>query len=217
MGCAQQLTCQKTNHMQKQMTSIPGYGIFEYLLVMRPHEELQQQLLAIKKEFAGVYKAPAALHTYPNIALVNFYAYQMTQERIVNRIGNVALGINPFKVELNGFGAFPSHTIYTSVSTRTPIQELVRELKGATSLLTLNKEHKPHFIENPHFTICHKLKPWQFEKAWLAYSHRSFSGRFIADHLLLLRRPASDTRYESIMRFEFQSLAVTTKQGSLFM
>ncbi len=203
--------------MQKLITSIPGYRVFEYLLVLSPHEELCNQIQAIKKEFADKYKAPLALWTKPHITLVNFLAYEMTQEKILNRLGMVSMGIAPFKIELNGFGSFPSHNIYVNVTTKVPIKELVKELKPAQQLLTLSKDNKPHFIEETHLIICRKLKPWQYEQGWLEYSHRHFSGRFIADSMVLLKRPAGETGYKAIMRFEFQNLPVNTKQASLFM
>jgi 2'-5' RNA ligase len=203
--------------MQKQIIGIPGYRVYEYQLVIQPHEELCNQIQSIKKEFADKYKAPFAFHTKPQLPLINFLAYQMTQERIVNRIGTIAMGITPFKVELDGFGAFPSHTIYANVRTKVPVKELVKELKSAQQLMTLSKDNKPHFIEESHLTICRKLKPWQFEQGWLEYSHRHFTGRFIADSMILLKRPAGEKSYQPIMRFEFQALAVNTKQGNLFM
>jgi 2'-5' RNA ligase len=202
--------------MQELITSIPGYRVYEYLLVVNPLEAIRNQIQKIKTEFAEKYKAPLALHTKPHIALVKFLAYQMTQDRILNRLGTIAMGITPFKVEMSGFGSFPSHTIYANVTTKVPIQEVVRELKSATQLMTLNKDHKPHFIEESHLTICRKLKPWQFEKGWLEYSHRHFSGRFVADSMVLLKRPAGEKGYQPIMRFEFQNLSMVTKQGSLF-
>jgi 2'-5' RNA ligase len=203
--------------MQKLITSIPGYSVYEYLLVLSPHEELYNQIQSLKKEFVSKYKAPLANYTKPHITLVNFLAYQMTQERIVNRLGIIATGITPFKIELNGFGSFPTHTIYINVTTKLPVQEVVRELKSAQQLMTLNKEHKPHFIEESYLTICRKLKPWQYEQGWMEYSHTHFTGRFIADSMALLKRPAGQQGYKTIMKFEFQNLAVNTKQGNLFM
>jgi 2'-5' RNA ligase len=87
--------------------------------------------------------------------------------------------------------------------------------------MKLNDENKPHFIMEPHLTIARKLQPWQYEKGWLEYSNRNFSGRFIADSMLLLKRPVADTgeqrvKYQTINRFEFQNMPVTTKQGELF-
>ena len=203
--------------MQKLITSIPGYRVYEFLLILNPHEELRNHMQSIKKEFAEKYKAPLALSTKPHITLVNFLAYQMTQDRLLNRIGTIAMGITPFKVEVNGFGSLPSHTIYANVTTKVPIQQVVRELKSATQLMTMNKENKPYFVDESHLTICRKLKPWQFEQGWLEYSHRHFTGRFIADSMTLLKRPAGEKGYQPIMRFEFQNLAVNTKQGNLFM
>lgn len=202
--------------MQKQIISIPGYQVNEYLVVLSPHEDLRNRLLALKKEFAEKHKAPAALSTKPQISLVNFLAYEMTQDRLLNRLGTIATGITPFKVEVKGFGALPSHTIYANVTTKVPIQEVVRELKTAQQLMTLSKEDKPHFIQEPQLAICRKLKPWQFEQAWLEYSHLHFTGRFIADGMLLLKRPAGEKGYQPLMHFEFQNLPVVAKQGNLF-
>jgi 2'-5' RNA ligase len=202
--------------MEKIITSIPGYRVYEYLLVLEPHEELRNQIQSIKKEFAEKFTAPKAFYTKPHIILINFLAYEMTQERILNRLGTIAMGITPFKVELNGFGSFPSHTIYVNATTKVPIKELLRELRPAQQLLTLNKEHKPHFIEETHLTICCQLKPLQFKQGWLEYSHRHFSGRFIADSMILLKRPAGEKGYQPIMRFQFLNLPVGIKQANLF-
>lgn len=202
--------------MQKAITSIPGYSVYEHLLVLQPHEELRNRLQNIKKEFAEKYKAPMPAAIKSHITLVKFAAYKMSEERLVNRIAHIALGLAPFKVELNGFGSFPSHSIYAAVTTRLPIKAVVNELKSAQQLLTLDKDHKPHFIEESHLIICRKLKPWQYEQGWLEYSHRHFSGRFIADGMLLLKRPAGEKGYQIVKRFEFQNLPVNTKQGSLF-
>ena len=79
--------------------------------------------------------------------------------------------------------------------------------------MTLNKEHKPHFIEESHLIICRQLKPWQYEQGWLEYSHRHFTGRFIADSMLLLKRPAGEKGYQIAKRFEFQNLPVSYKTG----
>ena len=68
----------------------------------------------------------------------------------------------------------------------------------------------------PHLTIARKLKPWQYEKGWLEYSQRHFTGRFIADSMTLLRRSEGEIKYHVVRQFEFQNLPVNTKQGELF-
>lgn len=197
--------------------TIPGYRIFEYLLVLNPHEELRNKIMKVKREFYDEYKASTALGSRPNIILANFLQYEMMEERLVNRLKLVAMGFHPIKVELKDYGSFPSHTIYINVISKVPVQTLVKEVRKETQrLMKLNDDNKPHFILEPHLTIARKLQPWQYEKGWLEYSHKNFTGRFIADGMLLLKRPLDEKKYQVVQRFEFQNLPVTTKQGELF-
>lgn len=208
--------------MQLTGITIPGYRIYEYLLVLNPHEELRNKIKQVKQSFYDEYKAPSAIGGKPHVTLVKFVQYEMMEERIMNRLRLVAMGHTPFKVELKDYGSFPSHTIYINVVSKLPIQGLVREIRAETQrLMKLNEDNKPHFMMEPHLTIARKLKPWQYEKGWLEYSNKHFTGRFIADSMLLLKRPVvseSDTpmRYHIANRFEFQNMPVNTRQGELF-
>jgi len=197
---------------------MPGYRINEYLLVLNPPDYLWQKIMRIKEEFANKYKNEVARFTKPHITLINWVSLELMEERMMQRLQNISMGITPFKVELKDYGSFPTHTIFINVISKVPIQTLVKEIKPAQRLMTLNRENKPHFIETPHLSICRKLKPWQYEEGWLEFSHRQFTGRFIADSMLLLKRPAGQKiKFQIAKRFEFQNLPVTTKQGSLFM
>lgn len=203
--------------MEKLIVSIPGYKICEYLLVLNPHEELRNKIMSVKNTFYEKYKAENARWGKPHITLVNFIQYEMMEERIINRLNLVAMGFHPVKVELKDFGSFPSHTIYINITSKVPIQALVKSIRTETQrLMKFDDDHKPHFILEPHLTIARKLKPWQYEQGWLEYSHKHFTGRFIADGMLLLKRPAGTMKYEIAKRFEFQNLPVATKQGDLF-
>ncbi len=195
-----------------------AFSTNEYLLVLSPHEELWNKIVKVKEEFHDAYKAPTALWGKPHITLISFVQFEMMEERIVNRLKTIAMGYHSFKVELKDFGSFPSHTIYINIESKQQVQNLVKELKSAQQLLKLNKENKPHFIEDPHLTVARKLLPWQYEKGWLEYSHKHFTGRFIADGMLLIKRKAENKgAYQIVQRFEFMNLPVSTKQGALFM
>jgi 2'-5' RNA ligase len=203
--------------MEPMISSLPGYRINEYLLVLTPPAELTSKIQKAREEFANSYDTDNARWMRSHLALVNFNQYEMMEERIINRIKPIAMGHYPFKVELKDFGSFPSHTIYINVTSKLPIQELVKSVRQETQrLMKLDEEHKPHFILEPHITIGRKLKPWQYEKSWLEYSHKSFTGRFIADSMLLLKRRMGEVKYQVASRFEFQNLPVLTKQGELF-
>jgi 2'-5' RNA ligase len=201
----------------KLFVESPGYKVFEYLLILNPHEDLRNKIMKVKQDFFEKYKASSAVYGKPHLTLVNFVQYEMAEERILNRLKAIAMGYHPIKIELKDYGSFPSHTIYINVTSKVPIQGLVKTIRSeAQQLMKLNNENKPHFIMEPHFTIARKLQPWQYEKGWLEYSHRHFTGRFIADAMLLLKRPVGEMRYQIAGRFEFQNLPVNTTQGALF-
>jgi 2'-5' RNA ligase len=199
------------------ITQLPGYRLFEYLLVLSPHEELWKRIREIRNEFGAQYKVPVNPFKRPHLTLVKFINRSMAEEKILHRLQLISMGITPFKVECEDFGSFPSHSIFINVTTKLAIQNLVKEIRSTQQLMKLNNENKPHFIDEPHFTIAQSLKPWQYEGGWADFSQRSFTGRFIADSMLLLKRIAGENGgFQIAKRFEFQNLPVTTRQGSLF-
>ena len=196
--------------------SMPGYRLNDYLLVVTPNDDLRNRIASVRKEFNEKYQPSMPLTGKPHMALVHFVAYSMMEEKIVNRFHHIAMGMTPFKIELKDFGSFPTHTIFINVATKLPVQNLVKELKSVQKLMKADPEHDPHFIAEPFIAVARKLLPWQYEKGWLEYSHTHFTGRIIADSMLLLKRPVGDKGYQVVQRFEFQNMPVTTRQGELF-
>src|SRR5579862_2481089 len=148
--------------MKNIISSIPGYKIYEYLLVLNPHEELRNKIMHVKQQFFDSYKASTALYGKPHITLVNFVQYEMLEERIVQHLKTVAMGYHPIKIEMKDYGSFPSHTIYINITSKLPIQDLVKQIRAeAQRLMKLNDDNKPHFMMEPHLTIARKLLPWQ--------------------------------------------------------
>jgi len=194
-----------------------GYKINEYLLVLNPHEALRNKIIQVKQHFYDTYKNATAVYSKPHITLVNFVQYQLMEERLVNRLQAIAMGCPPVKIEMKDYGSFPSHTIYINITSKVPVQNLVKNIRAdAQRLMKLNAENKPHFMMEPYISIARKLQPWQYEKGWLEYSNLSFTGRFIADAMLLLKRPVGEMKYEIVQRFEFKNMPVATTQGALF-
>lgn len=208
--------------MSTENLHMPGYRVNEYLLVLSPHKELWNKIVEVKQAFYNEYKATTARWGRPHITLVNFVQYEMMEERIVNRLKTVAMGFRPFKVELKDFGSFPSHTIFINIVTKQSVKNLVAEIKPWQRLLKLNDDNKPHFIDEPHMIIARRLLPWQYEKGWQEYSQKHFSGRFVADGMLLLKRPVkiggdgNPGKYQIVQRLDFMNMPVNTKQGELF-
>src|SRR3982750_2018375 len=121
---------------------LPGYNLQEFVLVLQPHEELWNKLLKVKTEFASQYNNPSATKLKPHIALVNFTTWSMMEDRIVQRLHAIAMGIAPFKIELQDYGSYPSHTIFINVTTKLPVQDLVRQIKQVQRLLKASDDNK---------------------------------------------------------------------------
>jgi len=204
------------NDMEQHTLQLPGYAPYEYLLVLEPHEELRNRIQAVKEEFATTYQHDMARWTKPHITLVNFIQYAMMEQRIVSKLKLIAMGLPPIKVNLKDFGSFPSHTIYINITSKIPVVNMVKALREAQSLMKINNDNKPHFITEPHLTIARKLQPWQYEKSWLEYEHKNFTGSFIANNLMLLKRRVGDKKYQIAQRFILENLPVVTTQGMLF-
>jgi 2'-5' RNA ligase len=188
----------------------------EYLLILSPHEDLRDKIQQVKKDFYKAYQAPTALGGKPQVTLLKFTQLALMEERIVQRLRAIAMGYCPFKVELKDFGSFPSHTIFINVTSKLPIRGLVNEIRDVQRLMKPDKEHKPHFIDEPYIPIARKLLPWQYEQGWLEYSNKRFTGRFIADGMLLLKRREGEMAWQIAERLAFQNLPVSTRQGQLF-
>jgi 2'-5' RNA ligase len=200
--------------MQTEILS--SYAIAEYLLVIEPHEALRSEIMSVKKHFSETYDCPSAVTGKPNITLVRFQQYEMIEQRIVHRLQLIATAHASFVVELHDFGSFPTHSIYINVTTKTQITELVKALRPIQQLLKIDKDRKAHFITEPFINVARKLLPWQYEKGWLELSHTHFSGRFVADHFLLLKKKEGERKYEVIRKFKMINVQVSSQQGELF-
>ncbi len=144
--------------------SLPGYRVYDYLLVLNPHPELSNKIATIRKDFYKDYRLEGTSSTKANLALVKFQQLEMMEPRIVQKLHTIAMGYPPFKVEVKDFGSFPSHTIYLNVTSKLPIQNLVKLIRTeANRILKFDPDNAPLYMMEPHFTIGMKLKPWQYE------------------------------------------------------
>ena len=194
---------------------MPGYKVCEYRLIIPLSEALQQTISKVRKELHEKYKVPLPFELKPSLTILHCHAYEGMEAKLVERMQGVAARSETFKVELQNFAAYPSHTIYIHVATRSPFNELAKQLKAVSSLTKI-PDHDPHFIKEPHLLIAQRLKPFQFTRMWMDCEHNAFTGRFMADHMMLMKRSETASRYEVLRRFDFASLGLCIKQGTLF-
>lgn len=202
--------------MQHSLSFIHGYATCDYQIVIQPHEDLCNKVNTIKKLFAETYGLPIYHYAKPNITLVRFTQYEMMEERITRSIKTIATANAPFKIELKDYACFPTHTIYINIATKVQVQNLMKKLKQVQKLVRPDEGHKPHFIADPYITIAAKLLPWQYEKGWLQYSHSHFSGAFMANEILLLKRRSGDKAYTIAAKFHLLNQSTKVEQSILF-
>src|SRR5688572_22061296 len=147
--------------MNENLMNMPGYRHAEYMVVLNPHEELRQRISHVRKQFAEKYNEGGQVLGRPNITLAKFRVMEMMEEKIMNRIKVTSMGTAPFRVSLKGYGSFPSHTIYIQVTTKAPVQNLVKDLRMFKSLMR-SPEADPYFLSEPYIAIARKLNPEQF-------------------------------------------------------
>jgi len=189
----------------------------DYKIVIVPHAELANKITEARKEFQEKYKIEKPITSRPDITLVTYKQAPASEQRIISHLKPIAMGAPAFKVEVKNYGSYPSHTIFLNVPTKLPLQAIRNQIRTeAGRFMKVDNDTKPHFIDDFHFTLGRKLAPWQYEQAWLEYSHRHFTGRFIADRMLFLRRKKGEYKYQILESFDFQNLAIETKQGELF-
>ncbi|WP_346238024.1 2'-5' RNA ligase family protein [Niabella insulamsoli] len=192
-------------------------AVADYFLLIEPRKDLREAISDVKLQFAERFKASEAVKGKPHLTLVRYRQYTSFESRICQRLRSVAMQLAPISIDLNGYGSFPTHTIYLNVSSKTGFQSTVKTIRTELQRqLKLDKDNKPHFILEPHITIARKLKPWQYEQGWLAYQHQNFSGRFIASSMILLRKSSDADPYKLIERFEFQHSIHRASQAALF-
>ncbi len=196
----------------------------EYLVVLNPNEDCSEKIISGKKEFSEKYKTDF-VYFKPHLLMIKFIHLEIIEERLLNHLKNISNGYKAFRLKLKDYGSLPSHTIFINVESQLQIRNLVTALKSIQRLITLDKENKPHFIDNYYFNIAARLLPWQYEKAWVEYSHRHFNASFIAEGFTLLKRPVENFSngfqpkgsYQILKHFQFMNLPVITQQGELFM
>ena len=190
--------------------------MYEYRIIIQPHEDLCEKINAIKRSFAESYQLPVYRYAKPDITLVRFTQYEMPEERIMLRLQNIATNYASFTIELKDFSSFPTHSIFINVASKTNIVALVKEIKSIQKWMKPDDEHKPHYITEPFITIAAKLLPWQYEKAWVEFSNTNFTAMFMTNEILLLKRKQGETKYKTVKRFQFLNQKTVTAQTSLF-
>lgn len=193
---------------------LPGYPISEYMLILSPDEYLQERIGKIKQ--AIIEKSGAKLPMgRSNVLLARWEAWDMQEDRLMRHLQILGMEQYPFQVHLENFSGFPSHTIYIPVTSREPITKLVAKVRKHKRLMQ-SPGKDAYFISEPALALFKGLTAGQYEQTMPAFEARQFHASFVADGMLLLKKKAGSQAFQIVKRFAFEHLAVTARQGALF-
>ena len=193
----------------------PAKELYEYLVVLDIKQELRDKIIAIKKDFYDKHQVASCLTGRPNVTLARFESTEMLEQKIMNRLQGISASIKPFCVELENFGSYPMHSIFINILNQGHINELVLKLKGARILMKRSGKD-PHFVEEPLVPVAIRLWKEKYKEVIGDYSAKKFSGKFMADSMLLLKRGVQENKYKIARKFHFECLPVSNAQGVLF-
>lgn len=187
---------------------------YEYLLVLDPPEALRHKIEKCRTALVEKYHIHQPPVGRPHVSLARFIARADMEEKIIHRLQLIALEEKPFVVDLQDYGSYPMHAIFIRIANQPRVVQLIKHLKEARRLMKASGED-PYFIQDPNIALAGRLPREKYLEAMKEYLHKSFTGRFVADSFLLLKRAVQEKRYQVAGRFHFECLPITA-QGNLF-
>lgn len=201
--------------MEQLIQLMPGYRVHEYQLAIIPHEELRHRIAQVRSDFAEKFRLDRPWQGAAHLTLVRFRQVEMLEDKLQQTLKAIIMGIRPFRISIDGYASVPTHSVQLNVTTRSPLTELVKQLRQAGRIMR-SSEGEPHWIQDPNILVAGRLLPWQYEQGWSDYRNRSFTAHFMADELVLLKKTVSASRLQVAGRFECLDMPVLTRQGELF-
>jgi len=160
-----------------------------YFIALIPHDKLRDQIRSIKERMLTDYGAGHALKSPAHITLQRPFNRSERDEVFMSQaLLRFASERKPFKVNLDGFGAFPPRVIYINIIDHEPLKELHSHLK---EMLRTELNFTPEEIMKdmqPHMTVATRdLTKSAFSEAWSELQEEKFKASFEVNSIFLLK------------------------------
>ena len=177
-----------------------GYqlGLFEYMLIANPDEQVRQKIVMEKEDFYQQYGTEIAIKTGPHITIAKFFIKKEMEDWLCKGIQNACNVQASFSVDLNNFSGFPAHAIFVRVQNPAPFRQLIQSLERLEPFIESSNCPPSIFIDKPHMYIARELHEEIYQKAIIEYSKRSFRDAFQLDSLTLLKRDGPHGKWQHV-------------------
>ncbi len=177
-----------------------------YFIALIPHEELRNEIRAIKERMRDHYGAGHALRSPAHITLQKPFKRDRDAGRAISdALRLFAQNEQPFTVELDGYGAFPPRVIYIKLKENRHIATLHERLKA---LLLSSFDFTPDEIMKgvePHITVATRdLTREAFSEAWPEIKGERIISSFRVNSITLLRHTGK--LWEILEDFNFRHI-----------
>src|SRR5687768_4641418 len=132
-------------------------NLWEYMLLANPDQVVHEKVMVEKKYFEDKYETDIATKTLPHIAIANFQAKEILEDRIGRLLQNICNQQYSFTVTLNNFSGFPSHSLFIRVQNPQPFKRLSNGLQALDDMLQTNYCPPLQLSAKPHMVIARQL------------------------------------------------------------
>jgi 2'-5' RNA ligase len=163
-----------------------------YFIAILPLPDIAKKVTELKEYMRDNFASSRALKSPAHITLFAPFFLDVSDEKaLVLYVGEIAIRHRSFRLDLNGFKAFPPKVIYIASDYSYPLDELQEDVRAGVNAFVTQKvpDFEPDTRSfNPHMTIAYRdLTKENFLKAWPQFETRAFHESFIADHICVLR------------------------------
>jgi 2'-5' RNA ligase len=179
---------------------------YEYLLVLSPDDQTSLIAASENDQLERLFNRSFSTKFKSHITVCNFLLFKQMEERLTSYFEIFAKSVKPFRVEINGFDHFETHTIFLNIISKEPIVRLMKDIRTRyRRFMMVDKGFPPFFpTSRPHMTVVRGLSPEQFELAWPEYEKKEFTAFFeVSEMVLLAREFLSQANYQVVRRITF--------------
>ncbi len=193
----------------------PMYPVNEYMVIIRPTENIMNRIKTIRQDWKAQFHLQATQLQGGFFMLARFSQFAMLEQRVQDKVRMIAMEAAPFRLQLKDYTGIPDHSIGTGIVNPAGLKAIVKMLRREQRIFKGGGEN-PFFNDQPGLWIATRLQQKQYHEIFNRYKSRHFTGAFIAENMMLLRKAAGQKQWTVLENMPLQNLPVFSKQGMLF-
>ena len=160
-----------------------------WFIALIPPSALREKIRAVKERMSHEHNSGHALKSPAHITL------QMPFKRAAAGVMDICSALRkfasvekPFRVDLNGYGAFAPRVIFIKITEPGPVISLHSRLKKVLLEELHFQQREVMKSVQPHITVATRdLTKTAFSEAWAVFEEEEFNGSFNAESIFLLK------------------------------